>query len=194
MFVDLILSTSRGVFCLLTFTNESSLDERCNYIKEARSIIVSAQPPTKYQLWSITALRILSSYELSVMNSSFLQICLYSFVSFELSKDFKAYLTVNFDPRSSKSLTSVLVSYRKVKQILNQMNELNSSTLGFMSLYGIVGFSRYFYVILTTKQRISDSNINEGVTCLVFWLMMFYAAEANANVLISIYIMCVEAT
>jgi len=137
--------------------------------------------PSTLQLWSFAVWRIIDGLLHTTVASSFIQICIHSLASYELSKDFRNYVRSNFHSHSPKSLWLCLDAYNKVKDILNQINILDSFGFGLLVLYGIVDFSRYFHELITTTHPVSKS-IFDGVTCFVFWLVMFHSAAANSNV------------
>jgi len=174
------MTTIRGVYCLTTFPN-GNLSEQCQYL--IHNGMFSGNVSNAYQASLVTGLKILSAYGQAVISSSFIQICTYSFVSYEISKEFKRYLSANFDSGSPPTFLSLsLISYKKIREILDNMNSLNSFTFGSLILYGIVGFSKYLYEMVTTTNGISESNIMDGLGNFMFWLTIVFAAEANSNV------------
>jgi len=111
-----------------------------------------------------------------------MQICVHSVVSYQLSKEFRNYVRSNLHSHSPRSLWLSLAAYNKVKDILNQINGLDSFGFGLLVLYGIVGFSKNFHDLITNTQTVVSENILDGIECFVFWVVMVHAAEANSNV------------
>jgi len=109
-----------------------------------------------FQFWSFAVWRIIIGLLHATVASSFMHICIHSLVSYELSKDFRNYVRSNFHSHSPKSFWRCLAAYNKVKDILNQMNSLDSFGFGLLVLYGIVEFSRYFHALITTRSRFNN--------------------------------------
>jgi len=175
------LQATATVILLTTFSFLRPIISAFRIVKE--TVEVSSNFPHTFQLWAFAGRGILRNYFDATVASNFMQICVHSFVSYELSKDFRNYIRSNLHSLEPKSVWLCLDAYNKVNDILNQINSLDSLGFGLLVLYGIVDFSKYFHDLITSTQPTSGyANVLNGMECFVFWLAMVHAAEANSNV------------
>jgi len=183
VFSAIILSAIRNVSCIASYLVDFKIDSSsCTYVLE---YFPNGTQPSTVQVLLITGYKISDDFGQGFITVALLETCVYCFVSYELSKDFKLYLRNNFDSLSPKNFYfNMIVTHERVSEILNELNQLSSSTTGLMVLYGVVNFSKYAHRMVVYTGSISNEDMMlEGFDCFLFWLSILFAAEANSNVI-----------
>jgi len=120
-----------------------------------------------------------SAYSTLIFTSSFSQASFYSFLAYKLSKDLKNHV-LNVQ---SECFDNALEAFSMVREILDDVNGINSSTFAIAMVHSVVGYSSFFHGVLTSSES----------TPLVVQLLLLFgfvssaggfilAAEANSQV------------
>jgi len=122
---------------------------------------------------------IVSAYSTLIFTSIFSQASSYSFLAYKLSKDFKNYV-LNVQ---SECFDNTLEAFSEVREIIDDINGINSSTFAIAMIHSVVGYSSFFHGVLTS----SESTPPVVQLLLLFGFVssaggFIFAAEANSQV------------